>query len=413
MRSRTAATHIHWIRSHSDSADAHSEFNNIADKLANEARMKAERQGCDLPEFKFNEELVIARYMPAEERLRESKRDNPRKPIHVSGDLLTILKIEAKRLLLADVAKQKSQGVAISSNPYDALELFRIIRSRQNPKELEFILETVTQTGDTYQRRQKLSSHGVRWTSIYANNRHCLFCNDEDETTTHIFSCTVARQIFSTEWNSLIAEVDPKRLLTPDFTWFFSAAGKSAALLKDICVTAGILDEEDHDTSSSIEKIAQHPPFAGSLGILPPCISDFYRAYFYSSIPSLRHKRKELMELVQETLSKIRLKLFELSFKIWLEWRRRKRKLLAQLLRADKIRLKKEAAQQAQREIARNMADLQQARAILQRRRAQAAFRRKNPVRFRSRPKGHNFYLTPSKPLARSRPSRLRLRVSA
>jgi hypothetical protein len=212
-----------------------------------------------------------------------------------------------------------------------------------------------------------------------------------------------------TEWRTLLASVDPDRLLNPRFTWFFSAASRPATDLENICIASGILDEKSphEDTRFSIVRIAQHPPLAGSLGILPPDIQDFYRAYFYRSRSFLRHKNKELMELVQETIASVRLKAFELSFKIWLEWRRRKRKLLARLLRADKVRRMRERAIEAKREIARSMESIQQARAALRGRRTRATFRRRNPARFRSRPMSHNFYLTPPNPLTNSRQSRL------
>jgi ribonuclease HI len=369
LRARTANTKFIWVKAHTGLSDEHSLGNERADKLAGDARRRAEQEKTELPEFLFNEERVIARYVPVqdkEEKRRHSAERHPPPAIHVSGDIANIMKIESRRQLSEEFKEQKC-GELFKCNPSDALELFRIIRSRHRSKELEFILETVTQTGDTYYRRQQLlqKDNEIEFKRVYSNNRYCLFCNTVDESTSHIYQCPAALEPHLSEINAIKQAADPLYKLNGACSWFFSAPGNQGSLLLE-CSRSGLIDEKQPSSSltSIIDDISKFPKLAGSIGILPTLIDDFYMAYFAKFRPELRGEEKvgERRKLVTSTKLDIRMKCLQLSVEIWSEWRHKKKQLIAKTLRKASIAEALERKAQQEREERKNLEDFERHR---------------------------------------------------
>ena len=353
---RSAPTELRWIRAHTNSEDPHSIGNGIADTLANQGRAKGE--GMRLPEFKQNENDVIFGIVNTPLQRENKHRDAQEakcEPIHIPGDVRKEAKREAMRQLLNEWMKRRKHGELVRVNPTDTVELCQIMRRQQDNGLLEFYLQALTQTADTHDRRRrcvngKETDKNALTTQRYAlYNSVCLFCNFEQESLRHIYSCTAMQRTFREQIALIIQQADPHHLLQDKLQWFIAEDEKTRAMdlwpvWKQAFPTTS--EQEEIVVREALANIQQHDRFAGLLGIQPQGLRELYSQYHLhtdnepaANAVHLAHKK------ATQTIRELRLSCMKLAYTIWKTWRERQRTVL----RRNKLRHPKQHPQQEQK----------------------------------------------------------------
>jgi ribonuclease HI len=341
LQKRLASTSVEWIPSHTDDGTVHSKGNRLADKLANEAREEAYKRGNELNEFRFNEERVIARISPT--KIGSDEKDSKTPSHHIPGDIREEAKRECLRKHM-DRWVKKSSGRFAKSNPTDTLELCRVVRAKQNPLLLDFYLQALTDTADTYARRQKISVQNVDHGGRRLLNEKCVFCNATPETLEHIFSCPLTIQKHKVGLRDIEHLVDPLRRLDGSLQWM-QHKDTTPSLVSTWKLRLPNTKMNDKELTDMLSKIEGHNKTAGMLGILPPRLHDILFAYKYAMLetPPTDAQMKTMRNAVSELIEQIRDKIIDLAFSIWKEWRAEKKRLLSQHIASDKLTKKQVA----------------------------------------------------------------------
>jgi hypothetical protein len=328
---RSAPMTLTWIPSHTEGTDQHSLGNAAADKLANQARERCADNRSNEALYAEAEERVIPWIQPSKTRNESKNNPQAEQRTHIIGDVRAELKREITRQLTSEVAQRGSpegQGKLFLTNPSSALLLAKRIRASRESQKLACLLELMTQTGDTAERRAQVQkSDQAKEAEL---KTACRLCKSKPETLVHILlECTTNQQPAAN--NNMQKQIqtclDPLEKSLPAPAWAArTTMSQSSILLDNWCKSFSLSDQE----KNLVREIQDHEQLAGAIGILPQRIDEYLLLYFKKWSPHLfEHESvlKWLHKLIDELLEQLQMNSFNLSFQRWKQWRSRIKRL--------------------------------------------------------------------------------------